>query len=146
MGMITGTSGIFSTLSRTSGLSTAAGGLLLGIVGVLVFVEGQGNFLTAAVGIGLFGVSIMLLLYSVKQFKDPDYKDSGDHTAGSQLEGNDVAQRLQSTPRPYYVCTRCRVLFEKGVCHGICLRCDSVSECLKVETDEDVATAISGVG
>jgi hypothetical protein len=49
-------------------------------------------------------------------------------------------------PKPFHVCTSCRVIFEIDKCLGECHRCKKTADCLRVETEDDVRTVITALG
>ena len=129
------TNGLIDLLLRTG----RPGGVVSILLGLLMFLAtALGVVGTGWVWFFMPGLGLVLVLFGVLLVVH------GDPEAGSFQEKEAVApspellEALSHQPRPFFLCTRCQMIGEVGLCP----RCKKGLDCVEIRDDEDLRLAL----
>lgn len=145
---------------KQGGIFKVLWGLFLGAFGVVcigvfwswgtlfpdtVMMGPQGPYVLAPrgpllVGLGALVYGFFAAMTGVAQMIRPEYvlEDLWEVLPKAKL-----VEAVAAQPRPFYVCTRCRIVVKANETMGPCPRCDSGVDCHRVEDDDSARMVVS---
>lgn len=136
---------IWNDNTKRGGLILIAIALAFDIFAIFVILDVHANFMQLIIGIVLIAASLMMMIYGFFKMRQEPFFDPEDRNLGRHFEGPALVAALNSEERPFWLCSKCRVIFTTEECHGVCMRCDRIVDLHKVESDNDLAMAIASV-
>lgn len=124
---------------------------VVGAVGALawggLFPEGATHWspLGTAIAVGIFALAAVLAAFGlvtlVRGGKAPPRPGRGATAATAAA----LIEQIRGREPPFYVCVACHKAFSTEECFGHCLVCASEVDCLRVDDETDLATAIAAL-